>query len=126
MAKAQRKLTSEERKICEELAGAALPALGIKLSSAEKEALVSGGKVSLQKRSAAELGGILIRAEAVRHSAGETAVIRDLLGTPTDPNESATPFLRVMCTKPRGAHKIQACLVVGWPPYIGIDIHGEF
>ena len=52
MAKAQRKLTSEERKICEELAGAALPALGIKLSSAEREALVSGGKVSLQKRSA--------------------------------------------------------------------------
>src|SRR5262245_32171741 len=126
MAKAYRTLTSEERKICEELAKATLPALGITLSSAERETLVSGGKVSLQKRGAAELGSMLIRAEAMRHSAGETAVIKDLLGTPADPKDGATPFLKVACTKPRGAHKIQACITVGWPPYIGIDIHGEF
>jgi hypothetical protein len=126
MAKAKRTLTAEERKICEEIVDSTMPGLGVKLSRSERETLVSGGKVSLEKRSAAELGGILIRAEALRHTAGESAIIKNLLATPADPMESATPFLKVACTKPRGAHKIQACVTVGWPPYIGVDIHGEF
>jgi hypothetical protein len=126
MAKAQRTLTAEERKICEEIVDSTLPGLGVTLSRSERETLVSGGKVSLQKRSAAALGGILIRAEALRHSAGESAVLRDLLATSSDPMDSATPFLKVACTKPRGAHKIQVCVTVGWPPYIGVDVTGVF
>src|SRR5262249_58182491 len=124
MARAERTLTSEERKLCEEIAKTTLPALGITLSSTERETLVSGGKVSLQKRSAAELGSILIRAEALRHSAGETAIIKDLPGTPT--KDGAVPFLKVACTKPRGGPQIQACITVGWPPYIGLGILGAF
>jgi hypothetical protein len=49
-----------------------------------------------------------------------------LLATPADPMDSTTPLLKVACTKPRGAHEIQVCVTVGWLPYIGADVHGEF
>ena len=58
MAKAQRKLTSEERKICEELAGAALPALGIKLSSAKPIEFAVAKAMDFAREAGQEFAGV--------------------------------------------------------------------
>lgn len=125
MVTSQKKPNVADQAAHEEVVDKLVTALGLKLSSAERKALVSGKKVSLENRSLSEFGSILIRAEALRHSSGETAIMRDLTQNPQGDTSSppVTPFLKVKCIKVR---RVKCCAEVGWPPYIGISCEGTF
>ncbi len=126
MARSQKnKLDAADQAAHEEIAEKLLPALGIKLSKAEREAFVNGKKVSLENRSLAEFGSILIRAEALRHSDGESALLADVLNRPpSDGGGSApTPYIKVKCVNLR---RVKCCLEAGWPPYVAINCYGTF
>lgn len=125
MSKSQQKPTAADQAAHEEVVDKLVNSLGMKLSKAERKALVSGKKVSLANRSLSEFGSILIRAEALRHSSGETIIIRDLTEKPKDEPGSppVTPFLKIACVKVR---RVRCCAEVGWPPYVGISCEGTF
>jgi hypothetical protein len=125
MPKAKKKLSAAEQTAHGELIDKLTPALGLKLSTAERKALINGSKVSLEGRSLSEFGSILVRAEALRHAQGEAIIIRDLTHTPPDDtgDTSVVPFLKIACAKFK---RVRCCLEVSWPPYIGINCEGTF
>jgi len=91
-------------------------ATGLKLSAADMKKLKAGEGVSLDNYTLADFGSMLMHADASRRAEGEPRNIKDLLvGGGTG---GAVPRVKIKCRK---VGNLTCCLVVSWPPWIGVE-----